>query len=175
MADAPLTPPAGGAPVPSPSPVAAPSPAPSSGDATTTPAPTPSPAPAPTPDELHPAGPTPEQAAQEQTPVPAPLAVSDDLAASAQPVAPVAGRVDNTTRRSDADPLQGHFVEIDLSHAGVSEEIRDQGITYGVYLEPAEVGEDGYPVTALVRARDATNALIVVPFEALSPSDAGHR
>lgn len=95
---------------------------------------------------------------------------------------PVGGRVDNLTRRSDADALEGHFVKIDLKNADAAKAIEDvvggpaDDHDYGVYLEPASVDPDsGYPVTAKVRLRDETNGLVVVPYAALRASEAGHR
>ena len=96
------------------------------------------------------------------------------------------GFMDQMSRRSSADALEGHAVTLDLSDKGVQEAykaanlIRDsdspQGEyehtgNYGVYLEPqVRDPETGIPVTALVQLRDDTHARIVVPYEALSPA-----
>jgi hypothetical protein len=79
------------------------------------------------------------------------------------------------TRRNDGEALQGQFARIDLNHKDVPKDLRESGRDYGVYLEPAEVDSDGYPVTARVRLRDATNATVVVPYESLRPAEAGGR
>lgn len=97
---------------------------------------------------------------------------------------PLLARVDNMTRRQDSEPLEGHFVSIDLTNEdakrGVEAVIgegnaRFESGDYGVYLEPASVGEDGYPVTVRVQLRDDHAAIVNVPFEALSPARAGRR
>ena len=98
---------------------------------------------------------------------------------------PVAGRVDNMTRRDGSDPLEGHFVHIDYSKASVRDAVKAQlgdhvepGIgsaDYGVFTEVGEIGEDGYPVTAVVFLRDEHGARITVPFDALSRDTAGGR
>lgn len=97
---------------------------------------------------------------------------------------PLMARVDNMTRRSDEDALEGHFCTIDLSNkdakAGVEAQIgegnaRPGSGDYGVYLEPGAVGEDGYPVTARVQLRDEHAAVVVVPYAALYPAQAGRR
>jgi hypothetical protein len=94
------------------------------------------------------------------------------------------GFVDNMSRRHDGDALEGHFCTIDLSNKDVLKALKERGIEdptpfeggYGVYVSPAERdAETGYPVTANVRLRNSHNALITVPYEALSPSEAGHR
>ena len=57
-------------------------------------------------------------------------------------------RVDNTTRRSDDDALEGHFVKvIGGEHEG----------QLGAYLHTLEAdSKTGYPAQILVRFRDAT-------------------
>ena len=100
---------------------------------------------------------------------------------------PQAGFVDQITRRTASDALEGHFVRIDLNADGVKEAYKQvQGLydadtdevhrgDYGVYLTPAALDENGYPVTAVVRLRDETNAVVAVPYEALRPAEAGSR
>lgn len=105
---------------------------------------------------------------------------------------PLFGRVDNMTRRSDAEPLEGHFVHIDYSGDGGKEAAtsvatllgedalqgREPGVgvaDYGVYLQPGQLGEDGYPATAIVMLRDEFAANVVVPYESLRPALAGRR
>lgn len=93
--------------------------------------------------------------------------------------------VDNMTRRSDADALQGHFVSIDLSNskakAAVEAAIGEGNAhfgsgDYGVFIGPGETDEHGYPVTATVLLRDDHAAQVSgVPYEALSPALAGRR
>lgn len=96
--------------------------------------------------------------------------------------APVRGGfMDQLSRRSDADALEGHFVSIDLNHSGVKDAYKQVGLedhrgSYGVYLEPAQRDpETGIPEQAIVRLRDDTNARVMVPYEALSPAAAGGR
>lgn len=123
----------------------------------------------------------------------APMSTPKKQAAAALPAALVNGRVDSVTSRTDADALQGHFVLIDYSDAAVAEAVKEQmapkgsplaeqgfepGIgsaDYGVYNHPGEVGEDGYPVTAVVTLRDEHACMVVVPYAALRPSQAGRR
>ena len=106
---------------------------------------------------------------------------------------PVAGIVDNMTRRDGAEPLQGHFVRIDYSKANVRNMVQDQlapkgsalaeqgfepGIgsaDYGVYLQPGVLGADGYPETAVVFLRDEHATRIIVPYDALVADTAGGR
>lgn len=100
---------------------------------------------------------------------------------------PVNGIVDNMTRRDGAEPLQGHFVLIDYAgNKGVAEDVQRQlgnddvepgpGVAdYGVYTQPGELGDDGYPVTAVVFLRDEHAAQVVVPYKALKRALAGGR
>jgi hypothetical protein len=97
---------------------------------------------------------------------------------------PFEGRVDNMTRRSDRDVLEGHFCTIDLSDddakAGVEHLIGDGNAhpgsgDYGVYVGPGDVGEDGYPLTARVLLRDEHAGEVLVPYAALWPAQAGGR
>jgi hypothetical protein len=96
------------------------------------------------------------------------------------------GFMDQMSRRSDADALEGHFVNIDLSNKDVIKEYarvfpEDKFPAghlggYGVYLEPLERDwETGIPKTVIVRLRDETNARVAVPYEALRPAQAGGR
>lgn len=91
----------------------------------------------------------------------------------------VVGRVDNTTARSGADALTGHFVNIDTSDAAVKKEYEDKNLashqSYGVFLEAGDTNKDGWPETVVVRLRDDTNALVTVPYAALSRAEAGGR
>lgn len=99
----------------------------------------------------------------------------------------VNGKMDQMSRRNVGDALEGHFVTIDASVDGVEEAYRDARLIrdendergeykhqgyYGVYLQPAALDQKtGIPVTAVVRLRDDTNALVRVPYESLSPAD----
>jgi hypothetical protein len=91
------------------------------------------------------------------------------------------GLMDQASRRSGADALEGHFVTLDLNHKGVKDAYKGVGLEdhrgqYGVYLEPAALNPDtGIPETVIVRLRDDTNARVTVPYEALSPAEAGAR
>lgn len=93
--------------------------------------------------------------------------------------------VDQMTRRSDADALFGHFVSIDLSNDKAKKAVealigegnaRFGNGDYGVFVEVGETDRNGYPVTATVWLRD-DNAVQVpgIPYEALSPAQAGRR
>lgn len=91
------------------------------------------------------------------------------------------GFVDQASRRSGDDAMEGHFVRIDLNFDGVSDAYEQANLgehrgDYGVYLEPVSLHpETGIPEFALVRLRDETNARITVPYEALRPAQAGSR
>jgi hypothetical protein len=96
------------------------------------------------------------------------------------------GFMDQMSRRSDADALEGHFVNIDLSDKDVEKEYarvfpedrfpNGHLGSYGVYLEPLERdSETGIPKTIVVRLRDETNARVVVPYSAVRPGVAGGR
>lgn len=88
--------------------------------------------------------------------------------------------MDQMSRRSDADALEGHFVTINLDDKDVQDEYarifpEDKfpgGYTgnYGVYLEPLEADDNGIPTKVVVRLRDDTNARLVVPYSALTPA-----
>lgn len=96
------------------------------------------------------------------------------------------GFMDQASRRSAADALEGHFVRIDLNDKGVQAAYKEafpqdkfpdghQG-DYGVFMEPAlRDPVTGIPITAVVRLRDDTNARLTVPYEALRPAQAGGR
>lgn len=97
---------------------------------------------------------------------------------------PLDGRVDNMTRRSDRDVLEGHFCTIDLSDkdakAGVEHLIGEGNAhpgsgDYGVYVGPGELDGDGYPLTARVLLRDEHAGEVLVPYAALWPAQAGGR
>jgi hypothetical protein len=102
---------------------------------------------------------------------------------------PSEARVDNMTRRSDADALQGHFVRIDFNDEEFGQDAIDAvervigegnaGVgsgDYGVYTDPGVTDENGYPVTATVMLRDEHSALVSsVPYGALRPAQAGQR
>lgn len=96
---------------------------------------------------------------------------------------PIDGRVDQMTRRNNADALQGMPALIDTSYAGVAQAFTDAGITgipadgrrIGcVYLEPAAIGGDGYPTSAICRlsggAGQNSGGRVVVPYAALAPN-----
>lgn len=91
------------------------------------------------------------------------------------------GFVDQLSRRSGGDALEGHFVTIDLNNKGVKDAYKQVGLEdhtggYGVYLEPASLDpKTGIPETSIVRLRDDTNARVTVPYEALSPAGSGGR
>lgn len=102
-------------------------------------------------------------------------------------VGTVAGKVDNMSRRSGSDALEGHFVDIDRDFDGVEDAYRAAGLVdddgnlvagagyYGVYLEPGSVDETGFPTSGVVRLRDATYGMVTVPFDAMNPAEAGGR
>src|SRR3954471_3220912 len=96
------------------------------------------------------------------------------------PNVPQGGRMDQSTRRSGNDAIQGNFCAIDVTDAGVIAAYATAGITggphnVGTYIEPATLDGNGYPVTAVVRLHDSTNARVVLPYAALKPAgpDAG--
>ena len=112
------------------------------------------------------------------------MTVPEQRAGGVPGALPINGRVDNMTRRDDHDVLEGHFCVIDLSNkdavTGVEELIGDGNARpgsgdYGVYIGPASIGEDGYPVDARVLLRDEHSGQVVVPYKALFPSQAGGR
>lgn len=107
-------------------------------------------------------------------------------------VATVNGKMDNMSVRSDADALEGHFVDIDPNFDGVEDAYKSAGLIrdddhergalnhqkyYGVYIQP--VGplepETGIPTLATVRLRDETNVLVTVPYDSLTRAEQGGR
>lgn len=92
------------------------------------------------------------------------------------------GFMDQLSRRSGADALEGHYVTVDLNDSDVNAEYErvfgtdDDGNlnhegAFGVYMEPMlRDPETGIPETARVRLRDDTHAFIVVPYAALRPA-----
>lgn len=93
---------------------------------------------------------TPVEAAQDPTPTPSTPAGPTPTTSPESP-APTAGSpvvIDQLSKRSDADPLQGSFVKVvDGEHAG----------QVAAFLKPVEVDADGYPATILVRFRDPSH------------------
>jgi hypothetical protein len=87
------------------------------------------------------------------------------------------GFVDQLSARpGQNDVFEGHFCRIDLNANDVPERLVDSGRDYGVYLEPASREPDtGYPLTARVRLRDDSHEVVVVPYAALRPAQAGGR
>lgn len=82
------------------------------------------------------------------------------------------GFVDQLVRKDASQVMEGHFCTVDRNHKDVDEDLLPAGEDgFGVYFEPATLDGDGYPVTAVVRLRDATNRRLVVPYEALRPTD----
>jgi hypothetical protein len=92
------------------------------------------------------------------------------------------GFMDQLSRRSGRDALEGHYVTIDLSHKDAKQAFEDRFGTdddgelnwsgdFGVYLEPMLRNPDtGIPETVLVQLRDDSHARIVVPYEACRPA-----
>ncbi len=110
---------------------------------------------------------TEQQAAAEDASVeaatPEPVVEADQAAAvAAEPVPAVT--VDNTTRRSDDDALEGSFVRVIAGeHAG----------TVGAYLSTLEHdATTGYPTLVLVRNRDHAGDvdLFAVPYTDVRPA-----
>lgn len=99
------------------------------------------------------------------------------------------GRVDNMSRRSDADALFGHFVQIDYNDdehgkeaVKAAEAVLGEGNAglgrgdYGVFVDVGTRDEDGYPLTTTVMTRDEHGAQIPgIPYGALRPIDGGGR
>lgn len=70
-------------------------------------------------------------------------------------------RVDNLSRRSDADALEGHFCEIVAGeHKGLK----------GVFDKVLEAGPDGYPTLIEFITRDAQNDVLTVPYKDVRPT-----
>lgn len=94
-------------------------------------------------------------------------------------------RVDHMTQQHDGQALEGHFVSIDLSNKRALEAVeavvgegnaRFGNGDYGVFVGVGERDSNGFPKTCTVLLRD-DNARQVpgVPYEALSPAQAGRR
>lgn len=102
-------------------------------------------------------------------------AIADNRAAVGQSGQGVQGGVvDQMTRRSARDVMQGHFCTIDRTHSGIDkdvQEILDGRDGYGVYMEAGEVDAGGFPKTAIVRLHDTTGQTVTVPYESLRPVD----
>lgn len=103
---------------------------------------------------------------------------------------PVDGRVDNMTRRSDADAIQGHFVLIDFANKEFGDTARKAveavigngnarvgSGDYGVFTDVGTTDPDtGYPLLVNVLLRDEHSAIVGgVPYGALIPAEAGRR
>jgi hypothetical protein len=113
-------------------------------------------------------------------------AQASDAPAAARQGAPTnvptqSGFMDQASRRSGSDALEGHFVSIDLNHKGVKQAYERAGLgdhrgDWGIYLSPTVLNPDtGIPEFGIVQLRDDTNARLTVPYDALSPSAAGRR
>ena len=96
------------------------------------------------------------------------------------------GFMDQFSARDGNDVFEGHFCSVDLSADGVKDAYESAGLVdddgeytagdYGVYIEPGSLDPDsGIPETAVVRLRDATNARVTVPYDALRPAEARGR
>jgi hypothetical protein len=91
------------------------------------------------------------------------------------------GFMDQMSRRDDNDAFEGHHVLLDLGNKGVKDAFKSVGLEghrgqYGVYTQVGAVDPDtGIPITAIVRLRDSSHALVTVPYEALSPTAPGGR
>lgn len=88
------------------------------------------------------------------------------------------GQIDNMTRASDGDALEGQFCRIDLSHKSLDKDLKAYlgHRDYGVYEAPGMLNPDtGRPILARVRLRDDTGETVAVPYEALRPALAGGR
>lgn len=96
------------------------------------------------------------------------------------------GFMDQLSRRNSVEAIEGHYVEIDLSHDGVKEAYKQAGLYdedaaddddnpsdgfgaggFGVYLtRGATDPETGIPTEILVQLRDDSHARVTVPYEA---------
>lgn len=96
------------------------------------------------------------------------------------------GFMDQLSTRSHDDALEGHPVTIDLNDGDVKEEYgrvfsedrfpNGHRGDYGIYLQPLlRDPETGIPVTAQVRLRDDTHAIVSVPYAALTRAANGGR
>jgi hypothetical protein len=105
----------------------------------------------------------------------------------------VQGRVDNMSRRDDTDVDMGTFCYIDYSNKeavkAVASQLAPEGSAlakqgfepglgsadYGVFLQPGDLDEKGYPVTAVVLLRDEHAAQVTVPYDSIKPAPQGGR
>lgn len=86
---------------------------------------------------------------------------SSGQAASQIPAPPI--KVDNRSRRSDRDALEGHFCDV------VSGEHQGR---FGSFDRVSQFNaETGYPERILIVTRDANNELLEVPYEDVRPSE----
>lgn len=92
------------------------------------------------------------------------------------------GFMDQKSARLDSEAWEGHFVTIDLTDKDVQAAYKEtQGLdghtgNYGVFTQCVAADPDtGRCTVALVRLRDDTNALVRVPYDALTPSSPGGR
>lgn len=108
----------------------------------------------------NPQAPVPNSSAPGATAEPATILKADPPAApettTVQPV-----HVDQRTRRSDDDALEGHFVDIIDGD--------DKG-RRGTFDRVTEYGTDGYPKRILVITRDERNEPLDVPYEYARPT-----
>lgn len=74
-------------------------------------------------------------------------------------------RVDQYTRRSDHDVLQGHFGRIESG---------EYGGRVGVFETVATSGPDGYPATVSVKLRDS-GEVVICDYADLAPTPYGGR
>lgn len=87
------------------------------------------------------------------------------------------GRMDNLTRRSGSDALQGHWAMVDTSYPGVSAAFAAAGSTVVagrklpcIFMEPATIDPTtGIPIDAVIRM-DGTTLRVTVPYDALTAS-----
>ena len=87
------------------------------------------------------------------------------------------GLVDQMTRRKGDDAVEGGMVYVDRTHSDLSDDVQELlgGLDgYGVYTEPAEVDEGGFPKTVVVLLRNSGQR-IVVPYDACRPVDLTER
>ena len=100
---------------------------------------------------------------EEPQPAPQPLVGNATHERGAHPVV-----VNNATRRSDEDALEGGFCEVVAGeHKGI----------FGTFVQVVEREKDGYPKTILVRNRDFHKDvdLITVPYSDVRPAEVGGR
>jgi len=75
--------------------------------------------------------------------------------------------VDNKSRRSDNDALFGDWVDVVSGPSSGRYGVLEKGATFS--------GADGYPVTVVIRTRDARNELLTLNYSDLRPSRSGKR